>query len=374
MKFSEKKAFTAKQRLIDELFNLQGPQNFTESLQPLKEIELVNLKSKIKEYFMKTNLRNISYKLIIKKAAVAFLFFISINELHGKEDIQDLIIPVPILRPFKYKDFTNIWIADESGNPTGTHKDRFAQAVLKLYANKTNLKENKKIPSASIISAGSSAIAIQACLRKHNLPNLKVLVDHHISDSTLNDMEHLGCEVYKADLGLSLLNPEDILRLTNNIEGFDITFESNHDVLSDCYLDLATAIINQHPDYIFIPYGSGLLYHNFSTVAEKSHLATPIHLLGATVTCPQSRARKLYSPYKSWPAFIQSANNQSYLSSGIYEVTEDQIALAEEILKKNGYKAESSAAAGLALLIKFESSLPRDKKLVIISTGLAKTS
>lgn len=83
----------------------------------------------------------------------------------------------------KVPGFTNVWLKDESVNPTGTHKDRMAWEIVVRYREFLLAKQRGvgggTIPHASIISSGSAAIAIQTMLERYRLPSLKVLVDPH---------------------------------------------------------------------------------------------------------------------------------------------------------------------------------------------------
>src|SRR3989338_7237225 len=84
----------------------------------------------------------------------------------------------------KVPGFTNVWLKDESSNPTGTHKDRMAWEIVVTYRDfllaKKRGQVKSELPAMSIISSGSSAIAIQTQLKKYGLPNLRVLVDANI--------------------------------------------------------------------------------------------------------------------------------------------------------------------------------------------------
>jgi len=81
----------------------------------------------------------------------------------------------------KVPGFSNVWLKDESFNPTGTHKDRMAWEIVVTYRDFLLAKKAGQIkgslPAMSIISSGSAAIAIQSQLKKYNLPTLKILVD-----------------------------------------------------------------------------------------------------------------------------------------------------------------------------------------------------
>ena len=86
--------------------------------------------------------------------------------------------------------FSNVWMKDESFNPTGTHKDRMAWEIVVTYRDFLLAKERNllkgPLPQMSIITSGSAAIAIQSMLRKYHLPNLKVLIDYRIDPKVIN--------------------------------------------------------------------------------------------------------------------------------------------------------------------------------------------
>src|SRR3989344_5729525 len=62
----------------------------------------------------------------------------------------------------KVPGFANVWLKDESYNPTGTHKDRMAWEIVVTYRDFLLAKKEGQIkrplPSMSIISYGSAAI------------------------------------------------------------------------------------------------------------------------------------------------------------------------------------------------------------------------
>src|SRR3989338_7270914 len=84
----------------------------------------------------------------------------------------------------KVPGFEEVWLKDESHNTTGTHKDRMAWEIVVTYRDfllaKKRGQVKSELPAMSIISSGSSAIAIQTQLKKYGLPNLRVLVDANI--------------------------------------------------------------------------------------------------------------------------------------------------------------------------------------------------
>ncbi|MBP9686964.1 MAG: pyridoxal-phosphate dependent enzyme, partial [Candidatus Doudnabacteria bacterium] len=142
-----------------------------------------------------------------------------------------------------------MWLKDESCNPTGTHKDRMAWEIVVTYRDFLLAKERGQVtgdlPHMSIISSGSAAVAIQSLLQKYRLPALKVLVDAGIEENVQNQLLQLGCEVYFTDLSQRPLESKEILELTDNRGGFDITSNEALDPSLRFYDWLAYEIINE---------------------------------------------------------------------------------------------------------------------------------
>ena len=293
--------------------------------------------------------------------------------------------------------FSDVWLKDESVNPTGTHKDRMAWEMVVTYrdfllAKKTG-QIKKPLPNLSIISFGSAAVAIQTQLKKYNLPNLKVLVDSDIVDSkALKSMKKLGCEVYETDLTKKPFSWEEILILTHNHDGFDITSNEALDPTTRYYDWLSYEILNSSSDYCFIPFGTGNLYENVLNI-NKREVSTQNHdprfrgkvevlrrcnFMGATSNNPRTKADKLYSPHLPFVHF-----NQQWIrvyrfagfcgpQSDVYLIKENYLDKAMEIAESQGINCEYSGIAGLALMLQMKSKLPKNKKMLIVSTGKTK--
>ncbi len=125
--------------------------------------------------------------------------------------------------------FDNLWIKDESYNITGVCKDRFAWEVYLYYRNLikdiVNKQKQIKLPRLSIISSGNAALSIQYILNYHGLPNLKVIVDDTFIDPKIHEaLKASGCEIYYHDLENRKLESEEILDITRNKEGKDLTY------------------------------------------------------------------------------------------------------------------------------------------------------
>lgn len=282
--------------------------------------------------------------------------------------------------------FTNVWIKDESTNPTGTHKARMAWEVL-IKAKRYKIKE------ISIISSGSAAAAIQHFFNLYKVnTKLKVLMDHHISKQIKDSLRNMGCEIYEADLSSQSLTGKEIKELTNNKEGIDITYREILDRYNDNYYDwLSYEVMNQNPAYCFVPFGTGDLFVNILIIAEREFnnriykhdprflgdikKISQCNFMGATTRDANSSMDKLFSYYlpslDDYQFYINSLIQNGRIGnlSGILEVDEAFTTEALEIAKNHNIRCEPSGIAGLALMLQMRDELPRDEKMLIINTG-----
>lgn len=292
--------------------------------------------------------------------------------------------------------FSNVWLKDESVNPTGTHKDRMAWEIVVTYRDFLLAKQRGQtqgpLPHMSIISSGSAAMAIQTQLAYYRLPSLRALVDSHIAPIVCKTLEEIGCEIYKTDLTKKPLSWQDILLMTNNPEGFDITSGDALDPTTRFYDWLSYEIINSSPDYCFLPFGTGNLYENLLNVnrrevTSQNHdrrfrgdmgILRHCNFLGATTSNPQSQADKLYSPHlpfvhldEQWSRLYRYAGYCGPLSN-VYAVKENLLTKAMQLAESQGITCEPSGIAGLALLLQMKDQIPATKKILIVNTGKAK--
>jgi len=296
----------------------------------------------------------------------------------------------------KVPGFSNVWLKDESQNPTGTHKDRMAWEIIVTYKDFLLAKKQGLIkgalPAMSIISSGSAAVAIQTMLKKYRLPNLKVLVHSTTSPTILESMKKLGCEVYLADLSRKPFSWKEILALTNNQDGFDITSNEAMDPAMRFYDWLSYEVINSSPDYCIVPFGTGNLFENILNI-NKKEITTQNHdprfkgsmaklkrcnFFGATTNDPQSKAEKLYSPHLPFVHFdeqwIRLYRYAGYCGpkSNVYTIREQFLDKAIEIAESQNINCEPSGIAGLALLLQLKNKISKYKKILIVNTGKTK--
>jgi threonine dehydratase len=294
----------------------------------------------------------------------------------------------PASRTFQIEvpGFSNVWIKDESTNPTGTHKSRMAWEVL-IKAKRYKIKE------VSIISSGSAAAAIQHFFNLYKVnTRLKVLMDYNISKQIKDSLRKMGCEIYETDLSKQSLTGNQIKELTNNKEGVDITYREILDRYNDNYYDwLSYEVLNENPSYCFVPFGTGDLFVNIMIIAEREfnnriykhdpryygdmRKTGSCNFMGATTHDAKSSMDKLFSYYlpslDDYQFYINSLIQNGRIGnlSGILEVDEHFISEALDIARKHNVRCEPSGVAGLALMLQMRDELPKDEKMLIINTG-----
>jgi hypothetical protein len=293
--------------------------------------------------------------------------------------------------------FSDVWLKDESCNPTGTHKDRMAWEMVVTYRDFLLAKKagqvKSELPALSIISFGSAAIAIQSMLKKYSLPNLKVLLDRNfIKPDAFDAMEKLGCEIFETDLAKKPLTWKEILLLTHNEDGFDITSNEALDPNTRFYDWLSYEIINNSPDYCFVPFGTGNLYENILNI-NKKEVSTANHdprfkgnteilrncnFMGATSNNPRTKACKLYSPHLPFvhldEQWLKLYKHSGFCGpeSNVYLIGENFLDKAIEIAEKQGIQCEPSGISGLALMLQLKEKLQKNKKMLVVNTGKTK--
>lgn len=315
------------------------------------------------------------------------------DPLHPEFPPGDPKFPATPTRKIVVPGFEDVWMKDESANPTGTHKDRMAWEIVVTYREfllaKLRGQIDGELPIMSIISSGSAAFAIQNQLYQHKLPNLRVLVDIHLRPEILKKLREIGCEIYQVDLSKKALSSREILALTNNPTGFDITSSEALDPATRFYDWLSYEILNNSPDYCFVPFGTGTLFENILNVNKREvsddehdprfrgdvDMLRGCNFCGATTNNPNTKADKLYSPHLPFAHFDEQWM-RLYRSSGycgsdsnVYLVQEKFLDEAMEIAREQKIQCEYSGIASLALMLQLKETLPCDKKMLVVNTG-----
>jgi hypothetical protein len=155
---------------------------------------------------------------------------------------------------------------------------------------------------------------------------------------------------------------------------------------------LSYEILNQSPDYCFLPFGSGNLYENLLNITKNEVLKDTrdprfsgdiqtlknCNFIGATVSDPKSKADKLYSPHLPFVHFdeqwirIQIYSGTCGQESGVFILNEKNLDEAIKIANNNDIKFEPSGICGLGMLLQMKNKVPKDAKILIVNTGKTK--
>lgn len=310
--------------------------------------------------------------------------------------VDDPKFPATPTYKIRVPGFSNVWLKDESHNPTWTHKDRMAWEIIVTYKEFLQAKKiwqfKGKLPTMSIISSGSAATAIQIQLKRYNLPNLKVLVDNNLSPLIIKSLKKIWCKIYTRDLSKKSFNRKEILKITSNPDWFDITSSEALDPTTRFYDRLSYEVINLSPEYCFIPFGTGNLFENILNI-NKKEVSTKNHdprfkwnikklrkcnFIWATTNNLKSKAEKLYSPHLPFVHFDEQRIRLyryawfCWPQSNVETLKEVFLDKAIAIAQQNEIHCEPSWIAGLAMLLQISNRIPKNAKILIINTWKSK--
>jgi Pyridoxal-phosphate dependent enzyme len=329
------------------------------------------------------------------------------DPVHPEFPSQSPRYPATPIIPFVH-DGLQIAIKDESANPTGSHKDRWAREqilqykylLLRVINSRIEIYEDE-IPRLAMISGGSAALALQSALRLAGLPSLNVIVDEHrTSDKVVARLEAIGAIVTKADLDTKILTEDDV-RSKTKLGGIDrdVTPRAVDEADRDMFYDWLTCeILRERPRYVFLPVGTGMLYASLIFFIEREvnkkgardrRIAglgvddlRGIHVLGATSHESGTIMDKLYANHRpsmvGLPDKIEALKKIGTLGShsGVYPLPDTYaddalIAVRNRGKGKEPINSEHSGIAGLGLVFKFidDKHNFNGNKVLVVNTG-----
>ena len=217
-------------------------------------------------------------------------------------------------------------------------------------------------------------------------------MDKNISLHISEALKQLGCKIYTTNLSKKALSWKDILALTENPNGFDITSSEALDPTTRFYDWLSYEIINNSSDYCFIPFETGNLYENILNITKKE-VSTKNHdprfrgktktlrkcnFIGATTNNLKSKADKLYSPHLPFVHYgeqwIRLYRYAGYCGpeSNVHLLQEKYLDKAIELGRQLNLTFEPSGIARLAMLLQMKNKIPKKAKILIVNTGRCK--
>lgn len=325
----------------------------------------------------------------------------------------------------------NVLIKDEGDirhNPTGTHKDRLARLRVEAHMQEVRRQRERKpevsiesllIPRDSTITMGNMGRALANAFEQTGQAPAKLLLDVNTSPKILDELRGSWADIYLTDLSKKALSSEEILTATENPHGKDLTDAYGDEFILEWaryYRELAEDVIKKEPQFIYTPFGTGMLFNNIvdrvaekidalnSGIAyEKDRFTTGLGLVDSAAKTFNykseqdmlrdmrvraagakeypSKADKLataHSPFMGGHAANLEYHKHFFnmhKGTGIVDLTEAELSKGwstmTDIRKRIFLNSEPSAASGLALYIKDlqEGVVSRDTKVLIVNTG-----
>ena len=288
-------------------------------------------------------------------------------------------------------DFKNIYIKQESYNPTGSFKDR----AICTAVNYLNQKGYKRFITSSSGNAGISLCTYSAATKSDCI----VVVPENTPESNLNIMSRFCSKIIKIKGNLS-----DSLNIVKNISkeyGFiniTTTYQSPISTEGDKTVgyELAKQLNWKTPDWIIVPVGDGPLlyaiYKAFEDLQKIGLIKTLPKMVAAQAEgcSPIHRAWISNKKVKAWKNIKTKAKGiadplKGYEQDGdftikiVKESKGTVLSISEDIIKKTqnivhkyyGISTEFSSAVGFASINDnhFKWLIRKDDIIVIINTG-----
>lgn len=298
-------------------------------------------------------------------------------------------IPVPGNTPIAHKPnlfgVANLYIKDETQNPTHTFKDRLAYEMVRptLEAIQNN-REHKKITFSSI-SYGNTAFSMGYYAQKINeLAGQEVVkavafVPPTLKDKTFGpDSENKQvsgkevinkiaetCQIIDIDLKKQIYRSNDLEEIAkeHNVvldEFIDITEGLDRPAYVNIIIEAVEQQLKFVPDYVIVPFGAGILCNEIIDYVKDNNLKTKV--IPVSSGDPDTIGIMLYGPI--W------VDTESLLRDGkgmtrhdlpdkkgrtrdqylVYHVTDDEMRSAMTEMKAAGMIAEASGASSCAII------------------------
>ncbi len=296
-------------------------------------------------------------------------------------------IPVgktPLFKPdyFKSSGFQNVFIKNDSLNPTGSLKDR-ASILVAASARKYGIKE---IVVASTGNAGSSMAGIGAA----SGIKVKLFVPEKIPKAKLIQAKQYGAEVvlvkgnYDKAYDLCMEYSLEKKILSRNTAYNPMTIEGKKTVVFEIFEEL-----KRIPDYIFLPAGDGVILGGVYKGLLELYKMNKIKKIPEVFAVQSERSSAIANALKEGDFrrinadSIADSINVDVPRNGYYAlkmlkkyngecvvVSDDEILKSQLLLSsKTGIFAEPAASASFAGFMKMKDRIDKDKIAVILITG-----
>ncbi|MCR4277998.1 MAG: pyridoxal-phosphate dependent enzyme [Candidatus Berkelbacteria bacterium] len=279
----------------------------------------------------------------------------------------------------------NLFVKDETHNPTHTFKDRLAYEMIRPMLERIEKGEEVKPITFGSISYGNTAKAMGHYVSRLNALYGKEIAravafvppsllakefgpdteNHRVRASRIVDDLKKSCTILPIDLKKQVYRSKDlenIARKHDAVIGEFVDITEGLDRLAYVHI-IIEAIEHQlqaAPDYVIVPFGAGILCNEIIDYVHDRKLHTKV--IPVSSGDPQTIAVMLYGPI--WVDVDSLAKNGQGLTRHdpidrtgrkrkpyiVYNIKDDDILEAMNMLSENGVSAEPSGASSVAIL------------------------
>jgi threonine synthase len=247
-----------------------------------------------------------------------------------------------------------LYLLDESGGPTGTHKDRRAAAIVAAA-------RTKGVRLLYLVSSGNAGLALAKAAQPFGI-EVRVLLDDLAAPEVRTALIQASAQVMVVNLRGRLVFPEEIAEMVG-VTAKDTAW----DVSSGwemAYRSMARELQELRPARIFCPIGTGELYVGLARGLADLGM-TSVVMIGARPEQVPSLADKLSaynSPYES------EIINLGRSSHHVMTLTEQEIKDAYREFSEYT-QCEPSAATAWAAYRGWKGVIGPDDVTVVVNTG-----
>jgi len=246
----------------------------------------------------------------------------------------------------------NLLIKDESVNPTGTHKDRRSQFIIKKA---TELGVDKLV----LITAGNSGNSLLHAAIGTGLQTV-CIIDRSIQASIKKQLNHLAYLVIETDLSSDILTIEKTIAMAREHEREVIWDVKNG--YHEAYLPIVDEIKSANPAYVITPVGSGELFVGIYYGLKDAGLKTK--LIGIGVNDLNSIADKLHTPWTPYEKIIGKITAEGHQFIRLDEP------VVKATVKQMGRFSLNSEASALVAFAAFDIfNMTRGETIVYVNSG-----
>lgn len=307
-------------------------------------------------------------------------------------------IPVghtPLWSPLRLREqfkAPNLWLKDDTCNPSGSFKDR-ASYLVAAFAKKHGVKE---IVLASTGNAASSMAAVGAAAGLR----IKVFLPASAPAAKRIQVLQYGAELIPVDGNYDLafdLSLEYSMRtgsLSRNTAYNPLTIEGKKTVAFEIVDDLIRAGAGE-PDHVYVPVGDGVIlagvYRGFENLLKIGRIKKVPTLWACQAQGSSAIARALASPRCGADAFGEPVPSHTLADSiavdvprnGVHALAKlkkyggkavtvsdaEILAAQKKLSSSSGLFAEPSSSVALAGWLKVRQSIPAGETCVLLITG-----